>query len=258
MKIQTLILMLIIVCVTGCSPAPEVKPSGPIAGFGSAPTIDGVFEDGEWDDAEVVQAGELQQFRIKHDGTNLYFAFVGGGGDLWFNKDTGLHILHSSAQIGSAEYIKSDGSDQSLDTPFDYKLWGLKKKSGPEIQAELTAYLNENGWVASIAPLGNLRQTEFAVSFDWLGVKKGSERYVKIPDIYVFSGMIISRDDPEGLELMEKFMALSVEERKAKYPTLYWPSENLPHETVGRGNSPETLSCDSTSWGTIWLDIGKQ
>ncbi len=97
--------------------------SGPIARFGSAPTIDGVFEEGEWDDAEVVRAGEYQRFRIKHDGKNLYFALVGGGGDLWFNKDAGLHILHSSSQLGSAEYIKSDSSVQSLSKPFDYRLW---------------------------------------------------------------------------------------------------------------------------------------
>ena len=37
---------------------PEVEPCGPIARFGGTPTIDGVFEAGEWDDAEVVQAGK--------------------------------------------------------------------------------------------------------------------------------------------------------------------------------------------------------
>ena len=137
MKMQLIILSLILVYFLWCSSVPEVEPSGPIARFGSAPTIDGVFEDGEWDDAEVVQAGEHQRFRIKHDGNNLYFSLVGGGGDLWFNKDTGLHILHSSSQLGSAEYIKSDSSVQSLNKPFDYKLWGLQNRSVTEIQKEL-------------------------------------------------------------------------------------------------------------------------
>ena len=252
MKIQLLILSLVLVCILGCTSNREVEPTGPIAGFGSTPTINGVFEDGEWDDAEVVQAGEYQRFRIKHDGNNLYFAVVGGGGDLWFNKDTGLHILHSSSQLGSAEYIKSDSSIQFLNKPFDYKLWGLQNRSVTEIQEELTGYLAENGWVASIAPLGNRRQTEFAVSFDWLRVTDGSKRFVKIPSIYVFSGMLFTRSDPE----IEKFMAMSLEERKAQYPTLYWPSENMPNDGVGSRRSLETIRLDSTNWGTIWIDLG--
>jgi hypothetical protein len=211
-----------------------------------------VFEDGEWDDAEVVQAGEYQRFRIKHDGNNLYFAVFGGGGDLWFNKDTGLHILHSSGRLGSAEYIKSDSSVQSLDKPFDYKLGDLQNKSVTEIQEALAGYLAENGWVASIAQLGNKRQTEFAVSLDWLGVTDGSKRFVKIPSIYVYSGMIFSPGDPE----IEKLLSLPLEERKRKYATLYWPSENEPNDKVGSGRSPETIRLDSTSLGNIWIDLG--
>ena len=252
MKVKLLGLSLILLWFLSCSPAPEVEPSGPIARYGSTPTIDGVFEDGEWDDAEVVQAGEFQQFRIKHDGTNLYFALVGGGGDLWFNKDKGLHILHSSGQLGSAEYIKSDSSIQTLDKPFDYQLQDLQNKSATEIREELAAYLAENGWVASIAQLGNKRQTEFAVSFDWLGVTDGSKRFVEIPSIYIYSGMIFSPGDPE----IEKLLAMPLEERKKKYATLYWPTENEPNDKVGSGRSPETLSLDSTSWGTIWIDLG--
>jgi|GEM_PF-1899426 len=255
MKMRLLILGLVLVYFLGCASNHEVEPPGPIARFGSAPTIDGVFEEGEWDDAEVVQAGEYQRFRIKHDGKNLYFALVGGGGDLWFNKDAGLHILHSSSQLGSAEYIKSDSSVQSLSKPFDYRLWGLQNRSVAEIQEELAGYLAENGWVASIAALGNIRETEFAVSFDWLGVTDGSERFVKIPGIYVFSGLLVTRDDPKAEKFIEKFKAMSPEERKAKYPTLYWPSENMPNSAVGSGRSLETLSLNSTSWGAIWIDL---
>lgn len=252
MKMKLLILTLVLVCLWGCTSNREVEPPGPIARFGSTPTIDGVFEDGEWEDAEAVQAGKYQQFRIKHDSINLYFALVGDGGDLWFNKDTGLHILHSSGQLGSAEYIKSDSSVQSLDKPFHYQLWGLQNKSGTEIQKELAAYLAENGWVASIAHLGNKRQTEFAVSFDWLEVIEGSKRFVKIPSIYVYSGMIFSPGDPE----IEKLLALPLEVRKAKYPTLYWPTENMPNDAVGSGRSPEKIRLDSNNLGNIWIDLG--
>ena len=252
MKTRLFIVSLILVCFLACSPAREAEPSGPVARLGSTPTIDGVFGDGEWDDAEVVQAGEYQRFRIKHDGTNLYFALVGCGGDLWFNKDAGLQILHSSAQLGSAEYVMSDSMVLSLDKPFDYKLAGLENKSAAEIQEELAGYLAENGWAASIHQLGDKRQTEFAVSFDWLGVTGGSKRYVKIPSVYVFSGMLFTPGDPE----IEKLQAMSLEERKANYPTLYWPTENKPSDAVGKGRSFETIRLDSTKFGNIWIDLG--
>ena len=222
--------------------------------MGSTPIIDGVFEEGEWDDAEVIQAGEYRQFRIKHDRKNLYFALVGGGGDLWFKKDTVLHILHSSAQLGFAEYVRSDSSVHSLARPFSYTLWGLQTRPANEIQEAMTDYLAVNGWTASIAPMGEKRQTEFAVSFEWLGVAEGKDRFVRIPDIYVYSGMILGPDDP----LIQQLMAMSLEERKTKYPTLYWPTEKLPHEVVGRGKALENLRLDPAEWGTIWIDLGRR
>ncbi len=103
MSLLPLILSLTFACLLDYSFALAAETSRSIARFGTSPTIDGVFEDGEWDDAETVQAGQYQQFRLKHDGTNLYFAVVGDGGNLWFNKDRGLRVLHASAQLGSVE-----------------------------------------------------------------------------------------------------------------------------------------------------------
>ena len=239
------VVYLFLVCFSGCSATQEVEPSGPIARLGSTPVIDGVFDSGEWDDAEIVRVGTIEQFRIKHDGVNLYFGVRAGGGDLLFNTDAGVRVLHWSAQLGSAEYVKSDTLTQSLDRPYSYKLWGLQNESPAVIQESLAGYLAENGWVGSIG--GNSAQTEFAVSFDWLGVTPESGRFAGTPGTYIYSG----RSFPP--EQIEKLMALSLEERKEQYPTLYWPRPWEPIDTMRLCS--ETLRFDPSYWGKIWIDL---
>jgi len=250
-KRQWSILSLILVCFLGCSSVPVDEPSGPIARFGTTPTIDGVFEDGEWDDATIVHVDNGQQFRIKHDNTNLYFAVGAAGGDLRFNTNTGLRVLHWSAQLGSAEYIKSDTSTQSLDKPFAYELWGLQDESPAVIHETLAGYLAENGWAANIAPMGSLTQSELVVSFDWLGVDIGSGRFVEIPGVRIGCGLLMSRSDPRA----EKIMALPPEERERLYPGVFWPSASVPHDSIGMGVCPETIRIDPADFGKIWIDL---
>ena len=247
MKRQLSLLSLILVCFLGCPAVPEDEPSGPIAKSGTTPTIDGVFEVGEWDDAVIVKAGKHQQFRLKHDGTNLYFALIGDGGNLFFDKDTGLHVLHASAQLCWAEYIKSDDSVQSLAKPYVGQLFGLQNKPVDTINNLINGYLTENGWVASIG--GNQAESEFAVSFDWLGVTTGLGRIVDIPGIYITSGRHFSPEE------IEELMKLSLEERKVQFPTLYWPSEPVPNDSLCAGYCPEKIRCAPTGWGKIWLDL---
>jgi hypothetical protein len=251
MKPQLLLLKLILLFLfVGCSSIREVDPSGPIARPGSTPTIDGVFADGEWDDAEVVQAGEYQQFRLKHDSTHLYFALVGDGGNLWFNKDPGLHILHSSAQLASAEYTKSDSSILLLHRAFQGQLFGLQNEPVTDINQKINAYLALNGWVGSMG--GNKAQTEFAVSFNWLGVTIGSKRFVEIPPLYIYSGRNFTPEEIEKSGVFE----LSLEERQKQYPTLFWPVLPVPNDSLNAGYSPKTISIDPSEWGKIWIDLG--
>ncbi|MBN1274183.1 MAG: hypothetical protein JXB26_18115 [Candidatus Aminicenantes bacterium] len=249
MKIQLLILSLILGCFLGCSPDHEVEPSGPIAGLGSTPTIDGVFEDGEWDDAEVVQVDKNRHFRIKHDGTHLYFAFDQDGGSLYFYKNTGLHVLHASAQLGMAKYIKVDNLMQSLDKAFEWQLWGLQNEPVIDVNEKVADYLAKNGWVASIGHLGNIAQAEWAVSFDWLGVTNTGQRYVEAPKLFMFlARMRLSPEEKEALS------ALPPEERKNRYPALIWPVLPVPDDSLNNGKCPETINIDPTGWGKIWID----
>ncbi len=251
MRRQLLIVGLLLICFSGCSSVPEPEPSGPIAKFGTTPTIDGVFEAGEWDGAEIVRAGTIEQFRIKHDSTNLYFALNAGGGNLWFDKDAGLHVLHWSAQLGSAEYTRYDSSTQILDKPFAFELWKLQEESPALINETLAAYLAENGWVANIAPMGPKMQSEFAVSFDWLGVTIGSGRFAEIPSIHISGGLMLSRGDPEAGEIM----AMSVEERRKQFPSLFWPEGSGPDNPLNAGPCPDTMHVAPSDFGKIWIDL---
>ncbi len=249
---DSLIPCLFLVCLAACSSTPEVEPSGPIARLGSTPVIDGVFDSGEWDDAAIVIVDSVEKFRIKHDGVYLYFAVNAGGGDLRFNTETGLRVLHWSAQLGSAEYVKSDFSTQTLDKPFAPELWGLYEEPPAVIRETLAGYLAENGWTANTASTGNVMQSELAVSFDWLGVNIGSERFFEIPSVRVGGGLLISRGDPREDELF----ALPREELERLYPSVSWPHEWEPSDSIGMGGLPDTIRINPADYGKIWIDLG--
>jgi hypothetical protein len=245
------VVYLFLVCFSGYSATQEVEPSGPIARLGSTPVIDGVFDSGEWDDAEIVRADTIDQFRIKHDGVNLYFAVNAGGGNLVFNTDAGVRVLHWSAQLGSAEYVKSDTLTQSLDKPYAFELWGLHEESPAVIHETLAAYLAENGWAANTASMGNLAQSELVVSFDWLGVNTGSGRFVETPSVRIGAGLMIARGDPRAEELF----ALPREELQRLYPPVSWPAESAPNDSIGMGDLPDTIRIDPADFGKIWIDL---
>jgi len=240
-----------LVCFSACSSTREVEPSGPIARLGSTPIIDGVFDSGEWDDAEVVRAGTIEQFRMKHDGVNLYFAVRAGGGDLRFNTDAGLRVLHWSAQLGSAEYTKSETLTQTLDKPFAFELWGLQGESPAVIHETLAGYLADNGWAASTASMGNLMESELVISFDWLGVNIGPGRFVELPSVRIGGGLMIASGDPREDELT----ALSREEIARLYPPVVWPAESVPIDEIGMGDCPDTIGIDPADFGRIWIDL---
>jgi len=239
-------------CLTACSSAPEVEPPEPIARFGAAPTIDGAFGPGEWDDAAIVRVGTVEQFRIKHDGVNLYLAVRAGGGDLVFNTDAGVRVLHWSAQLGLALYARSDAATQALAAPFEFELWGLHDESPDAIRDALARYLAENGWVANTASMGELMQSELAVSLNWLGVSAGAERFVELPGFRIAGGLMISRDDPREAELR----ALSREEIVKRYPSVAWPAQAPPGDSIGTGGElPQTIRPDPEDYGTVWVDL---
>jgi hypothetical protein len=235
-----------------CNSIKGDNPTGIISRFGSKPIIDGVFSAGEWNDAVIVKADTVELFRVKHDSDNLYLAIRAGGGDLVFNMDTGIRVLHWSAQLGSAEYVKSDTSTQVLEKPFEYELWGLQNESPVIIQETLEKYLTENGWTANTASIGNLMESEFAISFDWLGLDTESKRFVLIPGFRIGAGLMITRGDPRAKELL----SMSREDLGRLYPSVRWPLKSTPADSIGAG-LPETIYVNETDYSKIWIDLKK-
>jgi hypothetical protein len=210
-----------------------------------------VFEPGEWDDAETVRAGTVEQFRIKHDGAYLYFAVNVSGGDFVINTQSGVRVLHLSAQLGSAEYAKIDAQTQSLDKPFDHELWGLQDEPPEIIRETLARYLAEHGWVAT-SSRRSLMQSEWAISFAWLGVDAEREQLVEIPNLRIRGGLMMSRDDPRTEELL----AMSREELESLYPSVSWPTESPPSDSIGMGGGlPDSIRIDPADFGRIWVDL---
>ena len=230
---------------------PEQEPSGLIARIGTRPTIDGVFEAGEWDDAAAVQTGEKQYVRVKCDGANLYLAIDAGGGNLWFDFDGGLRVLHWSAQLGSAEYVRSDASTQVLERPFAYELFGLQHESPEVVQEALADYLAEHGWVSNISAMGPKMESEFAVSLEWLGVTERSSRYLEVPGIHIAAGLMLVRGDPET----ETIMAMPPDQRRRRYPALFWPNASEPSHPLNQGSCPDTIRVETEDFGRIWIDL---
>lgn len=253
MRKSLLIMCLSLILFSVCSSTREGEPTGLIARFGNTPKIDGVFDSGEWDDAQVVRADTLEQFRIKHDGVNLYFGLRVGGGDLRFNTETGLRVLHWSGQLGSAEYTKSDSFTLSLDRPFSWELPGLRHESPAVIRETLARYLADNGWASSTASMGNLMESELVVSLDWLGVNTESGRFVETPSFRISGGLLVSPDDPR----VEELRALSLDERRRQYPSVSWPADSMPNDSILMGKCPDTIRIDPADFGRIWVDLRK-
>ena len=148
----------------------ETPPSEVSAPSGLTPRIDGVFAEGEWDDARVLELSATKKVLLKHDGENLYVALDAPGGDLFFNSGDRVRQIHSSFALGSREFSSAQNGSWAVVSTSPIALHGLQQKPAEEIDAALAEHLDENGWAASLIPMGNPYQTEFAVSFEWLGV----------------------------------------------------------------------------------------
>jgi hypothetical protein len=139
---------------------------------GSDITIDGKLSAGEWDDAlkqELKGGGEL---RIKHDGTYLYLGLRGlkdGWSHVYLTDGQTIYVLHASAALGSVAYRQS-GDAWQTEQKFN---WELRDRTMSEqAVAARAAYLEKNGWVASIHKMGAPAEIEFKIARRMFGGKE--------------------------------------------------------------------------------------
>jgi hypothetical protein len=207
----------------------QQPPSKVEAARGSTPRIDGVFGRGEWSDATTLELSATKKILLKHDGENLYVALDVAGGDLYFQLGERVHQLHSSFALGSREYGPADSGSWSFVSKSPIRLRGLHQQPTDEIDAAIAQHLDEHGWAASPIPMGNPYQTEFAISFRWLGIagREGEPGPLHVP------------------KMATKHTAGPPEMR----PT--WPMGLTFDPALGRYQDVETVDFDVANWGDI-------
>jgi len=200
---------------------------------GATPRIDGVFAQGEWEDATTLELSATKKILLKHDGKNLYVTLDTPGGDLFFHSSERVRQLHASAALGSKEYAPVDGGSWSFVSKTPTALYGLQRQPADEIDEAMAQHLETHGWAASLIPMGNPYQTEFAISFEWLG--------------------IAGRDADLGPLHLPRMATIHTAGPPHMRPT--WPTGLTFGAELDFGREPERVAFDVDGWGDISVNF---
>lgn len=166
-----LVAFLLAACAAGGAPpaAPEagVAP-GTMVPFGAAPQVDGKVTPDEWREAQRVEVGAGAHLYLMHDGAHVYLAVAQvpahgfGLACVFIAEADRVHVLHASAQLGSAVYVPSGGER------FDPRSKQYAWKPPADI-------LREEGWMASSVGKGSDGSAhEFRIALARLGLGPGA------------------------------------------------------------------------------------
>jgi hypothetical protein len=140
---------------TGIAIHPTITPDvGLQVPKGQAAIIDGVFSPGEWDSALVTDLADGGELMIMLDGGYLYLGIRSramGFGSICTVDDDRVAILHGTA------IFEKDGKDWRRIQQFSYCCWGAT-------QSVLDDFLHDEGWVASIGPMGVPEEMEYQIA----------------------------------------------------------------------------------------------
>jgi len=129
-----------------------------------APTIDGVMEAGEWNEATSTMMTDASPLHWMHSGETLFVALEGGDlGAVNLAITTGdeVWILHSSAALGSALYTREQSS-WALTHDFS---WCCRSTTD---DTDRRALLDEEAWQANIGFAGDVGVVEYEVVMPWV------------------------------------------------------------------------------------------
>ena len=235
---QAIAVSLSIIPVPAASQAPERLTAGP----GTAPTIDGVFAPGEWDDAARFDLGGGKYIRLKHDGKHLYIAFNGDGGNIYLEKGEGFHVLHASFSLGWLEFSKL-GAGHVRGEEYKWQLTNLQKEAPEIVREKMAGYLQANGWVASLIPMGTSHQTEYAISFEKLGIGglAGGKGQVATPRMMINSVQNLPRE----------------QQYRGEDVWIRWPADAVSSDSINGGGSPRIVRMDLSKWGDVVITLEK-
>jgi hypothetical protein len=146
---------------------PVISPSSAsgtaelVAPLGSAAIIDGAFSPGEWDDAFSTSLANGGELMIMHNDGYLYLGIRSremGFGSICTASDDRVSILHSSAGLGTAIFVK-DGDDWLRTQQFSYCCWDTT-------QSVLNSFLGREGWAASVGTKGAPDEMEYQIDMN--------------------------------------------------------------------------------------------
>jgi hypothetical protein len=127
-------------------------------------TLDGTFSDGEWTGAYTAPLTSGGEVRLMHDGGYLYLGVQRRGAlvvTVCLDRGDSMAVLHSSAALGTATYRRAQ-SGWNLARGFTWELRDSTMSAAA--QQEREAFLQREGWVATIAYLGADTDTEFKIA----------------------------------------------------------------------------------------------
>jgi hypothetical protein len=134
---------------------------------GEPVVIDGRLSPAEWNGAFRARMTDGSEVLLKHDGNYLYLAVRGaseGFPSLCVAQADTIHLLHASAALASAAYVRS-GATWSLARKFG--AFALRSPDlGPAGKAAQAEYLRANRWVASNEAM-NRRDHEMQIALTY-------------------------------------------------------------------------------------------
>jgi TolB protein len=131
---------------------------------GFSPLIDGTLSDDEWANAQKVEltSGELL---LMSDGDYLYIGIRSellGLGSLCVYRDDEVSVLHSSAALGTAAFVKTNSEDWERTRIFN---WTNRDTSqSQKAQNARQSHLDEENWLASNGLMGDSSEMEYQIS----------------------------------------------------------------------------------------------
>jgi hypothetical protein len=192
-------------------------------------TLDGTLDEREWSDTVAVDLRNGGEAFLKHDGDHLYLGIRGpemGWAHVCVGDAGRVSVLHSSAALGTAEYVPADSGLFQAIRGFEWTMRDTSLTDGARNARR--EFLKQEEWVASTAWMGEPFEREFILKLAIFGEAKA-----RLTVLYA-----------------------SDEESPSFY---YWPNtlsdESLNLELVW-GRTPGGLHFDLRQWAVLKLDDG--
>jgi len=199
-------------------PGMSAVPETVMVPRGNAPLLDGVLSPDEWNGARrfEIPGGEVL---LMHADGNLYVGLrttAQAVGSICIDQGDQIAVLHSSAALGTATYARSE-TGWRLSRKFAWRC--RNKPDAAQLQAERTAFWQDEHWLANNALTGKPGEMEYRIAMP-SGSLRLAVTFSRIPDRTL----------------------------------LFWPQEladdSRNRDLIG-GNAPETLQFSPKQWITV-------